>query len=422
MERLKKKAFMQSIDFSSYSKKTIADFQILKRGTEEIIPERKLLDKLEKSNQTQIPLKIKAGFDPTAPDLHLGHYVLIKKLKHFQDLGHKVLFLIGDFTGMIGDPSGRSQTRKRLTREEVLINAKTYEKQIFKILDPKKTEILFNSTWLSNMPFEEVLNLTSRYTVARMLERDDFQNRYKKGESISLIEFMYPLIQGYDSVYLECDVEIGGTDQKFNLLVGRTLQEEYGKDPQVIVTLPLLLGLDGIKKMSKSYGNYIGLQEKPYQIFAKIMSISDELMWNYFEILTDIPEEKIIELKTIHPLEAKKILAEEIIKSLSSEKEAKEARKQWEVEKTKAKESIMVLPPDTPIYIVPKGVQQEKLSNILLDAKIETSKSTLKKLFDSGSIKLGENLETITNRDYVLQFPGEYHIRIGKKKYLIIKS
>ncbi len=413
---------MQFIDFNSYSNKTIEDYQIIKRGTVEIIPEKYLLDKLEKSNRTQTPLKIKAGFDPTAPDLHLGHYVLLRKLKHFQDLGHTILFLIGDFTGMIGDPSGRSQTRKRLTKEEVQQNAKTYEKQIFKILDPNKTKILFNSNWLSDMTFEEVLNLTSKYTVARMLERDDFQSRYKNGESISLIEFMYPLIQGYDSVYLECDVEIGGTDQKFNLLVGRTLQEEYGKEPQIILTLPLLLGLDGVKKMSKSYGNYIGIQEKPYQIFAKLMSISDELMWNYFEILTDIPQQRIFELKTIHPLEAKKILAEEILKSLYSEQEAKEAKKQWEEEKSKAKESIMVLPPETPVYIVPKGIREEKLSNILFNAKVETSKTALKKLFDSGSIKLGENLETITNRDYMLRFPGEYYVRIGKKKYLIIKS
>lgn len=413
---------MTFIDFTKYSEKTIKDYQLLKRGTEEIIPEEELLKKLEISIQSNKPLKIKAGFDPTAPDLHLGHYVLLKKLKQFQDLGHKVFFLIGDFTGMIGDPTGRSQTRKRLTEKEVKENAKTYEKQVFKILDPSKTEIIFNSHWLKKMTFEEVLNLTSKYTVARMLERDDFKKRYEKGDSISLIEFMYPLIQGYDSVYLECDIEIGGTDQKFNLLVGRTLLEEYGKSPQVILTLPLLVGLDGVRKMSKSYGNYIGIQESPYQIFAKIMSISDELMWNYFYILTDIPEEKISELKTIHPLEAKKILAMEIVDSLHPKGSGEEAKKQWEKEKSSAKESIMVLPPDTQVYHVPKDIKELKLAQALLDAKVESSMSAIKKLFESGAIKLGEQLETITKRDYILSFPGEYKVRIGKKKYLIIKG
>ncbi|MFN3604994.1 MAG: tyrosine--tRNA ligase [Leptonema sp. (in: bacteria)] len=413
---------MQSWDANSYSEKTLNDFKILKRGTEEIIPEKTLLDKLEKSNQTKKPLKIKAGFDPTAPDLHLGHYVLLRKLKQFQDLGHTILFLIGDFTGMIGDPTGRSQIRKKLTEDEVKENAKTYEKQVFRILDPVKTQVLFNSSWLKKMSFEEVLNLTSKYSVARMLERDDFKKRYEKGDSISIIEFMYPLIQGYDSVHLECDVEIGGTDQKFNLLVGRTLQEEYGQEPQVILTLPLLVGLDGIRKMSKSYGNFIGILELPYQIFAKIMSISDELMWEYYQILTDIPEEKLEELKTMHPLEAKKKLAVEIIQSIHSEEEAEKAKLQWEKEKSLAKESQMVLPPNTPVYIVPAGIKEEKLSKILLDAKVETSNTALKKLFESGSIKLGNYLETITHRDYVLQFPGEYKVRIGKKKYLIIRG
>ncbi|GIX42140.1 MAG: tyrosine--tRNA ligase [Leptospiraceae bacterium] len=405
-----------------YSEKTLNDFNIIKRGTEEIIPEQDLLDKLEHSNKTKKPLKIKAGFDPTAPDLHLGHYVLLRKLKHFQDLGHEIYFLIGDFTGMIGDPTGRSQTRKRLTEEEVKENAKTYEKQVFKILDPEKTKIVFNSQWLKHMTFEEVLNLTAKYTVARMLERDDFKKRYESGESISIIEFMYPLIQGYDSVALESDVEIGGTDQKFNLLVGRDLQVQYGQKPQVIITLPLLVGLDGIRKMSKSYNNYIGINEDPYNIFAKIMSISDELMWNYFEILTDIPYEKLEEYKKEHPLEVKKILGIEIINNLYPKGIGEEAKEQWEKEKKAAKTSKLVLPPNTPVYKVPENIKEIPLAKVLLDAKIENSMSAIKKLFESGAIKLGDNLETIKQRDYILTFPGEYKLKIGKKKYLIVKN
>jgi tyrosyl-tRNA synthetase len=407
---------------TQYSKKTLEDFNIIKRGTEEIIPEKDLLDKLENSYKKNQPLKIKAGFDPTAPDLHLGHYVLLRKLKHFQDLGHEIYFLIGDFTGMIGDPTGRSKTRKRLTEEEVKENAKTYEKQVFKILDPKKTKIVFNSQWLKNMSFEEVLNLTAKYTVARMLERDDFKKRYESGESISIIEFMYPLIQGYDSVALKSDIEIGGTDQKFNLLVGRDLQTQYNQEPQVIITLPLLVGLDNIRKMSKSYNNYIGINEEPYSIFAKIMSISDELMWNYFEILTDIPYDKIQELKNDHPLEVKKFLAVEIINQLYPPGTGEKAKEQWEKEKSAAKTSILVLPPNTPVYQVPENTKEIPLAKVLLDANVESSMSSIKKLFESGAIKLGDNLETITKRDYVLTFPGEYKLKIGKKKYLIVKG
>ena len=272
------------------SNETKADFEKIKRGTEEILPEKELLQLLERARREKRPLKIKAGFDPTAPDLHLGHTVLLRKLRHFQEMGHRILFLIGDFTGMIGDPTGRSATRKRLTKEEVIENAKTYERQVYRILVREKTEIVFDSKWLADMRFEDVLGLTARYTVARMLERDDFQKRMASGDSISMIEFMYPLIQGYDSVALESDVELGGTDQKFNLLVGRTLQEQFGQTGQCIVTMPLLVGLDGVKKMSKSFGNYIGIDETPYQIFAKTMSVSDDLMWNYYTLLTDVPD------------------------------------------------------------------------------------------------------------------------------------
>ncbi|MGL4369089.1 MAG: tyrosine--tRNA ligase, partial [Spirochaetota bacterium] len=253
------------------------DFELIKRGTEEIIPEDEFKKKLEKSEKEQKPLIIKAGFDPTAPDIHLGHTVLLRKMRHFQQMGHAVHFLIGDFTAMIGDPTGKSETRKKLTREEVLVNAETYKKQVFKILDPEKTIVKFNSDWCSPMTMSDVIELTAKYNVARMLERDDFSKRYKSGKSISIVEFMYPLLQGYDSVAMKADVELGGTDQKFNLLVGRDLQKEFGLEQQTIITLPLLVGLDGVNKMSKSLGNYIGIDEAPRDIFGKVMSISDEL-------------------------------------------------------------------------------------------------------------------------------------------------
>jgi tyrosyl-tRNA synthetase len=256
---------------------------LIKRGAVEVLPEEELLAKLKQGR----PLKIKTGFDPTAPDLHLGHTVLIQKMKQFQDLVHEVIFLIGDFTGMIGDPSGKSETRKQLTREEVVTNAETYKEQIFKILDPKRTIIEFNHRWMEQLDAVGLIELAAKYTVARMLEREDFKQRYQKQQSISIHEFLYPLIQGYDSVVLKADVELGGTDQRFNLLMGRELQREYGQEPQVVLTMPLLEGTDGVQKMSKSLGNYIGINEAPEEMFGKIMSISDELMWRYYELLSD---------------------------------------------------------------------------------------------------------------------------------------
>ena len=256
---------------------------LIKRGTEEIIDEEQLKSKLEQGRS----LRIKAGFDPSAPDLHLGHTVLIQKLKHFQELGHKILFLIGDFTGMIGDPSGKSETRQSLTRQEVRKNAETYKRQIFKILDPEKTEIMFNSQWMDQFSASDFIQLSARYTVARMLERDDFHNRYQNNRSIAIHEFLYPLIQGYDSIAMQADVEVGGTDQKFNLLVGRHLQRQEGSEPQDIITLPILEGLDGVQKMSKSLGNYVAIEDDPSDIYGKLMSISDELMFRYFELLSD---------------------------------------------------------------------------------------------------------------------------------------
>ncbi|MCB1308345.1 MAG: tyrosine--tRNA ligase [Leptospiraceae bacterium] len=403
---------------TTIAKETRDALALIKRGAVDVLPEEELISKLERSRQTGKPLVIKAGFDPTAPDLHLGHIVLLRKLKHFQELGHEVHFLIGDFTGMIGDPTGRSETRVRLTREAVEANAETYKQQVFRILDPQRTKIVFNSSWCRDMRFEDVLGLTARYTVARLLERDDFMKRYKSGESISLIEFMYPLVQGYDSVAMHSDVELGGTDQKFNLLVGRELQKEYGQEPQVIVTTPLLVGLDGSRKMSKSYDNYVAINDAPFAMFAKIMSISDELMWDYFVLLTDEPEANFETLRK-DPLETKKYLAQLIVADLYSTAEGKTARSQWDEQKTSR--TKMVLPPDTPEHTVDAGIQPEALLvDVFVDAGIESSKGAVRRLIQSGAIKLGENLETIEDAYYRLSFPGDYVFKIGKKRYLKI--
>ncbi len=300
----------------------------LLRGVHEVISEKELQEKLDLSR----PLKIKAGFDPSAPDIHLGHTVLLRKMKHFQDLGHEVTFLIGDFTGRIGDPSGKSKLRKQLSAEEVAENAGTYKEQIFKILDEKKTKIAFNSEWCSKLGTEGIFELSSKYTVARMLERDDFSNRYESNIPISLLEFLYPLIQGYDSVVMKSDVELGGTDQKFNLLVGRDMQRSYGQNPQVVMTMPILEGLDGTEKMSKSLNNYVGIDEEPRQMFGKIMSISDELMWRYYELLTDDDHGSIkasVEDGSLHPKKAKMRLAETIVTQFHSERAAFDARNQF---------------------------------------------------------------------------------------------
>src|SRR5664279_153001 len=292
---------------------------VIKRGTVEILVEKELEEKLERSLKSGVPLKIKAGFDPTAPDLHVGHTVLIQKLRQFQQMGHAVNFLIGDFTGMIGDPTGKSETRKVLTREDVLRNAETYKEQVFKILDPEKTKVVFNSTWLNDLGSSGMIALASKCTMARMLERDDFSKRFANQQPIAIHEFLYPLIQGYDSVALKSDVELGGTDQKFNLLMGRELQREWGQSPQCILTMPLLEGLDGVNKMSKSLGNYIGVNDPADEIFGKVMSISDDLMLRYYELLSDLTLAEIEQLKsalkdhTLHPMAAKKQLGREIV-------------------------------------------------------------------------------------------------------------
>ncbi len=307
----------------------------LRKGAAEIIREEELREKLTKSRASGQPLRVKAGFDPTAPDLHVGHTVLIRKLKHFQDLGHTVIFVIGDFTGMIGDPTGRNTTRPPLSREEIARNAETYKAQVFKILDPKKTEIRFNSEWLSALGAEGWVRLAAKYTVSQMLEREDFHKRFQAEKPIALHELLYPLGQGYDSVALEADVELGGTDQKFNLLVGRELQRAYGQPSQVVLTMPILEGLDGLQKMSKSYGNYIGITEPPLEIYGKVMSISDELMWRYYELLTDVPSDDIARMRAevaaarAHPMALKKELARRIVSDFHSAEAAARAEEDW---------------------------------------------------------------------------------------------
>ena len=310
----------------------------LTKGAEETIRSEELRAKLENSARTGKPLRVKAGFDPTAPDIHLGHTVLIRKLKHFQDLGHTVIFLIGDFTGLIGDPSGRNVTRPPMTPDEIAANAETYKKQVFKILDAEKTVVDFNSRWLGKLSSMDWISLCSKYTVARMLERDDFTKRMKEQRPIAIHELLYPLSQGYDSVALQADVELGGTDQKFNLLVGRTLQHEYGQEPQVIMTMPILEGLDGVQKMSKSLGNYVGINEAPAEMFGKLMSISDEMMWRYCLLLTDMTPAQIDELRQAvasgkqHPMDAKKALARRIVADFAGEEAAQRARHGFEVQ------------------------------------------------------------------------------------------
>ncbi len=307
----------------------------IKKGAAEIIRESELRERLEKSRKTGKPLKVKAGFDPTAPDLHVGHTVLLRKLKHFQDLGHTVIFLIGDFTGMIGDPTGRSATRPPLTREDVDRNAETYKTQVFKVLDAKKTVVDFNSRWFSKMTVEDFIRLVARFTVSQMLEREDFHKRFHEEKPIAMHELLYPICQGYDSVALEADVELGGTDQKFNLLMGRALQKEYGQPSQIVLTMPLLEGTDGTQKMSKSYGNYIGINEPPQEIYGKVMSISDELMWRYYELLTDVSVAQIEQMKADvvsgkqHPMELKKTLGRRIVQDFHGEQAARQADENW---------------------------------------------------------------------------------------------
>jgi len=388
--------------------------EYLKRGIVDLISEEDLLKKLEKAYKENKPLKIKAGFDPTAPDLHLGHTVLLRKMKHFQELGHEIYFIIGDFTGMIGDPTGKSETRPALTKEEVLENAQTYKEQVFKILDPEKTKVVFNSEWLGKLTAEDVIRLCAKYTVARMLERDDFKKRFETGRSIAIHELLYPLFQAYDSVAIYADVELGGTDQLFNLLVGRDIQKEYGQEPQVVMTVPLLEGLDGVQKMSKSLNNYIGITEPPFEMYGKIMSIPDKLMWRYYELLTDLPLSEINQMKNaveqnkINPKEVKKKLAFLIVKEFHSERDAKLAEEEFE--RVFAKKQA---PKDMPVYKLTSG--EIWFPGFLRDQKILPSSSEGRRLIKQGAIDL--NGQKLTQEKLFLE-KGEYVVRIGKKRFI----
>lgn len=390
--------------------------KILSRGVSEILPEAELRVKLEKAAKEGRPLRIKAGFDPTAPDIHLGHTVLIHKMRQFQELGHEINFLIGDFTGMIGDPTGKSETRKQMTREDVAENARTYQEQAFKILDPEKTKILFNSEWLAPMTVDEMIRLAAKQTVARMLERDDFKKRYAGEQPIGLHEFLYPLIQGYDSVMMKADVELGGTDQRFNMLMGRELQKEYGQEPQIVIMLPLLEGTDGVNKMSKSLNNYIGISEPPSDIFGKVMSISDELMIRYYELVSSKSIKEIDSIKnglkvgSIHPMDAKKDLACEIVERYYSAEDAAMAREGFEkVFRDRGT-------PDD-IEEVPLSIEGESVWLPALLAQLEMVKSNSegRRLVKQGAVSIDG--EKVNDDNFHISRPGEYLIKAGKRRF-----
>lgn len=386
-------------------------FAELKRGAEEILVEEELLTKLK----TGKPLKIKAGFDPTAPDLHLGHTVLINKLRQFQQLGHEVIFLIGDFTGMIGDPTGKNVTRKPLTKEDVLANAETYKEQVFKILDPAKTTVAFNSTWMEKMGAAGMLQLASRQTVARMMERDDFKKRYANGQAIAIHEFMYPLVQGWDSVALQADVELGGTDQKFNLLMGRELQKSEGQRPQTVLMMPLLEGLDGVQKMSKSLGNYIGITDSPTDMFGKIMSISDVLMWRYYELLSFKPLEEIESYKIDieqgkNPRDVKIDLAKELIARFHDETAAQAAHDEFINRFQKG-----ALPDDMPELTITTENGEIAIANLLKQAGLVASTSDAFRMIKQGAAKIDS--EKITERGLVIKAGTTAVYQVGKRKF-----
>jgi tyrosyl-tRNA synthetase len=387
-----------------------AQLDVIRRGAVEVLPQEELIGKLRQGR----PLRVKAGFDPTAPDLHLGHTVLIQKMKQFQDLGHEVIFLIGDFTGMIGDPSGKSETRKQLTHAEVAKNAETYKEQIFKILDPDRTRIEFNHRWMEKLDAVSLIELSAKYTVARMLEREDFKQRYQRQQSIGIHEFLYPLMQGYDSVVLQADVELGGTDQRFNLLIGRELQREYGQAPQVVLTMPLLEGIDGVQKMSKSLGNYIGINEAPEEMFGKVMRISDELMWRYYELLSDKDLEQIQSMRSqvvsgiLHPMAAKKSLAAELVARFHGSAAARSAQDYFETRyqrKAIPNEIKKQFSAPESIWIC------QLLADVLQFAK---SRGEARRLIAQGAVKVDGEVITDVN----FHFNGAVHtvLEVGKNR------
>ncbi|MDX8387465.1 MAG: tyrosine--tRNA ligase [Ghiorsea sp.] len=381
--------------------------QLLSRGTLEILPAGSLEEKLKQAEKEGRPLRIKAGFDPTAPDLHLGHSVLLEKLRQFQQCGHHILFLIGDFTGMIGDPTGKSATRPPLTKEDVAANAETYKQQVFKVLDESKTEVVFNADWLGKMSAADLIQLAGKATVARMLERDDFEKRYKGGQPIAIHEFLYPLIQGYDSVELDADVELGGNDQKFNLLMGRQLQQTFDKPAQVILTMPLLEGLDGVNKMSKSLNNYVGIQEPAKEQFGKLMSASDELMMRYYELLTDLDLE---EIKAKHPMEAKKQLATLIVSRFHGEAAGIEARAGFENQFTKKE-----IPDDIPEKTMQAEDGKVWIVKAISEGGLTASNGEAMRMIKQGALSIDG--EKVGDKDLQLT-TGSYLIKLGKRKFL----
>lgn len=384
--------------------------ELIKRGADELLIEADLIEKLK----TGRPLRVKAGFDPTAPDLHLGHTVLINKLRHFQELGHQVLFLIGDFTGMIGDPSGKNTTRPPLTREKVLENAATYQEQVFKILDPAKTEVCFNSTWMEALGASGMIRLAAQHTVARMLERDDFSKRYAAQQPIAIHEFLYPLCQGYDSVAMKADVELGGTDQRFNLLVGRELQKHYGQAPQCVLTMPLLEGLDGVNKMSKSLGNYIGIYEPPNEIFGKVMSVSDELMWRYYDLLSFKSESEILALRQSisegrNPRDVKVLLAQELVARFHGPTAAVAA-----LEDFQTRFQRNAIPDDIPEVSL-AGEGGISVVAVLKQAGLTASTSEAIRMIDQGGVRLDG--DKLTDRGLMLESGAVVVLQVGKRKF-----
>ena len=397
----------------------IEQLEVFKENLVELISEKELVLKLEASIKKKQPLRIKYGADPSAPDLHLGHTVPLRKLRSLQDLGHTVVFIIGDFTARIGDPSGKSETRPMLTEEQVQANARTYQEQVFRILDKKKTEVRFNSEWLGQMRPEDFLKLTAQYTVARILERDDFSKRYKAGQPIALVEFLYPLLQGHDSVEIESDVEIGGTDQTFNLLVGRELQKADGQDPQIVMTLPLIEGLDGVQKMSKSLNNHIALNDPPREMFGKIMSIPDAMMERYYRYTAALPKREIdavlagMKNGELHPREAKAKLAERIVSLFHSEGDAKKAREEFdEIFKNKG------VPDEIPAVKIRHATID--IVSLLVEARLVTSKSEARRLMEQGGVKIGH--EKITDPKAVITVGAPFVLQCGKRKFAKIEK
>ena len=401
---------------TSYKEEARRQLDLIERGVVEILPKEELLQKLEIAIRDGKPLKIKLGLDPTAPDIHLGHTVVLNKMRQFQDLGHEVHLIIGDYTGRVGDPSGKSETRRQLTEEEIIDNARTYQEQIFKVLDPDKTIVHFNSDWLKPLQLIDVLQLAAKYTVARMMERDDFEKRYKEGLPIGVHEFMYPLMQGYDSVALQCDLEMGGTDQKFNLLVGRHLLKEYGYEPQVALMMPILEGTDGVQKMSKSLGNYIGVTDEPYEMFGKTMSISDGLISRYFELLTRVPMEEIKSMQaqmdngTLNPRDAKMRLAIELVSKFHSPEEAVQS-----MERFKLVYSQRDIPDDMPVIALTAA--EVWLPRFFTEHSLAASTSEGRRMIQQGAVRVnGEKYEVEE-----LHLADEMVIQIGKRKFARIK-